>query len=300
MLSDFHIHSTYSDGTQNPDEICDTAINRGIKAIAIVDHNTLDGYKNIGEKYRNHLEIIKGVEIDCKFQHINSRQHHIHLIAYNIMETEQLERIMEENKKILRKMGDNLIKKLIKKHAVIDWDEYKEYKHPRERGGWEAINYLYDKGIINRLWDGRKLYPDNGIFYTDYAFPDCYDVIEAIHNAKGQAIVGHIWKSIMTTYLTPSISIEKEIFLVLKAFTLLKKDKIYRIDGIECYHPTHDNNVSKRLFDFCVEKNLIITGGSDSHGEFNKNIDENINYEIGISIMETEGISEKYLLKKRR
>ena len=43
MLCDLHIHSFYSDGSHSPSEIIDLAINAGLSAIALTDHNTIDG-----------------------------------------------------------------------------------------------------------------------------------------------------------------------------------------------------------------------------------------------------------------
>ena len=42
-MIDLHVHSTYSDGTFTVEELVDYAINKGLSAIALTDHDTIDG-----------------------------------------------------------------------------------------------------------------------------------------------------------------------------------------------------------------------------------------------------------------
>ena len=44
----------------------------------------------------------------------------------------------------------------------------------------------------------------------------------------------------------------------------------FGLDGIECYYPTHTEEITKLCLEICKEKNLLITAGSDCHGEFGK------------------------------
>ena len=52
-------------------------------------------------------------------------------------------------------------------------------------------------------------------------------------------------------------------------------------DGIECYYPSHSDEVTKACLDICKERNLIITAGSDCHRVFGKARVGEMNIEIG-------------------
>ena len=46
---DLHVHSSCSDGTYTPTQLVDYAIKKGLRAIALTDHDTTDGIS--GQRY---------------------------------------------------------------------------------------------------------------------------------------------------------------------------------------------------------------------------------------------------------
>src|SRR5438105_2742113 len=75
--ADLHVHTTASDGEYSPAEIVDLARRSGLAAVAITDHDTLDGIGPARAAAGGHLEIIAGVEITAEF-----RGKEIHLLGY--------------------------------------------------------------------------------------------------------------------------------------------------------------------------------------------------------------------------
>ena len=69
-----HIHTTFSDGKGNPEQIIASAKENGYKLISITDHNTVEAHKNIQDNI-----LLTGVEFDCWFGYV-----FIHLLAYGI------------------------------------------------------------------------------------------------------------------------------------------------------------------------------------------------------------------------
>ena len=66
---DLHIHSTCSDGTMTPEEICQRAAKRGVSLISICDHNCIDALPRLAAAAEKQgLCWIKGVELDCAFE----------------------------------------------------------------------------------------------------------------------------------------------------------------------------------------------------------------------------------------
>ena len=73
MICDLHIHSNYSDGTLTPDELVALAETQNISAIALCDHNTVDGLSDFRKAARNsNVTAINGIEISNEsFFHLN-------------------------------------------------------------------------------------------------------------------------------------------------------------------------------------------------------------------------------------
>ncbi|MBI3408663.1 MAG: PHP domain-containing protein [Planctomycetes bacterium] len=77
--ADLHLHTTYSDGTYTPAQVAELARRSGLAAIAVTDHDTLDGILPAREAARNDLEVIDGVEITTEFH-----GKELHLLGYFI------------------------------------------------------------------------------------------------------------------------------------------------------------------------------------------------------------------------
>lgn len=75
--ADLHLHTTSSDGLYSPAQVVDLAFRSGLCAIAITDHDTLDGVLPARQATRHSLEVIAGVEITTEF-----RSAELHLLAY--------------------------------------------------------------------------------------------------------------------------------------------------------------------------------------------------------------------------
>ncbi|MCQ2560126.1 MAG: PHP domain-containing protein [Clostridia bacterium] len=78
MTADLHIHTDYSDGKNTPQEIVEMAVQMGLQAVAITDHESLEGIgeaQAVGQKLG--LEIVPGVEISTIWGAAN-----IHILGY--------------------------------------------------------------------------------------------------------------------------------------------------------------------------------------------------------------------------
>ena len=76
---DMHCHTTYSDGTLTPEEICLLAKKQGLSGLAITDHDTIEGYlagRAHAEKLG--LKLLPGIEISSVFNEAS-----IHVLAYS-------------------------------------------------------------------------------------------------------------------------------------------------------------------------------------------------------------------------
>lgn len=257
-IVDLHTHSFYSDGTMSPSEILNTAIRNNIGILAITDHNILDGTKELIElnKKNNHeLICISGVELDAVEDNIN-----FHVLAYNFdVHNKTFNHFVENNRELLEEVNLKLIKKIEKDTSSINLIDYQQFDYDKSKGGWKALHYFISKGLTNNLVEGLSVYSKYKHSYTCVNFPSIKDVCTAIHSANGKAILAHPGKVIK------SKTIEEFEYKLRKIIPL-------GIDGIECYYPSHSKEITEICKKLCIENGLIMTSGSDCHGEFEETV----------------------------
>lgn len=263
MLADLHMHSYYSDGTMSPREIVEDAKKRNVQLIAITDHNVLDSYTELKEAAEEFgIKVIRGVEIDARFEDIV-----VHILAYNFQDNEKLFNLVHKAKKELLETSIELIKRMENDYENISSEDYEAYDYDRRKGGWKGIHYLFDRGITSELFEGVKYYGQYKCGHEYFDYPTVEEVIEAVHEANGYVVLAHPCNYYKNN--TKEEVLEK-----------LEKFKSIGIDGVECYYPANSEMMTETCIEFCKNNNMIITVGSDSHGDFGA-VSKGIEYYIG-------------------
>ena len=263
MLADLHMHSYYSDGTMSPREIVEDAKKRNVQLIAITDHNVLDSYTELKEAAEEFdIKVIRGVEIDARFEDIV-----VHILAYNFDDNEKLFNLVHKAKNELLETSIELIKRMENDYENISSEDYEAYDYDRRKGGWKGIHYLFDRGITSELFEGVKYYGQYKCGHEYFDYPTVEEVIDAVHEANGYVVLAHPCNYYKNN--TKEEVLEK-----------LEKFKSIGIDGVECYYPANSEMMTETCIEFCKNNNMIITVGSDSHGDFGA-VSKGIEYYIG-------------------
>lgn len=263
MLTDLHMHSYYSDGTMSPREIVEDAKKRNVQLIAITDHNVLDSYTELKEAAEEFgINVIRGVEIDARFEDIV-----VHILAYNFQDNEKLFNLVHKAKNELLETSIELIKRMENDYENISSEDYEAYDYDRRKGGWKGIHYLFDRGITSELFEGVKYYGQYKCGHEYFDYPTVEEVINAVHEANGYVVLAHPCNYYKNN--TKEEVLEK-----------LEKFKSIGIDGVECYYPANSEMMTETCIEFCKNNNMIITVGSDSHGDFGA-VSKGIEYYIG-------------------
>lgn len=263
MLVDLHMHSYYSDGTMSPREIVEDAKKRNVQLIAITDHNVLDSYTELKEAAEEFgINVIRGVEIDARFEDIV-----VHILAYNFQDNEKLFNLVHKAKNELLETSIELIKRMENDYENISSEDYEAYDYDRRKGGWKGIHYLFDRGITSELFEGVKYYGQYKCGHEYFDYPTVEEVIDAVHEANGYVVLAHPCNYYKNN--TKEEVLEK-----------LDKFKSIGIDGVECYYPANSEMMTETCIEFCKNNNMIITVGSDSHGDFGA-VSKGIEYYIG-------------------
>ena len=263
MLTDLHMHSYYSDGTMSPREIVEDAKKRNVQLIAITDHNVLDSYTELKEAAEEFgIKVIRGVEIDARFEDIV-----VHILAYNFEDNENLFNLVHKAKIELLETSIELIKRMENDYENISSEDYEAYDYDKRKGGWKGIHYLFDRGITSELFEGVKYYGKYKCGHEYFDYPTVEEVVKAVHEANGYVVLAHPCNYYQNN--TKEEVLEK-----------LEKFKSIGIDGVECYYPANSEMMTETCVEFCKNNDMIITVGSDSHGEFGA-VSKGIEYYIG-------------------
>jgi predicted metal-dependent phosphoesterase TrpH len=244
------MHSLFSDGTNTPAELVAMAEKRGLHAMALTDHDTVDGVPHLlAAAEKASVEAIPGIELsaDCE-------RGTMHILGYLFDHTcesllAQIDKVQqgreERNLEILRKLnklGYTLLWSDVEKHigsGVVGRPHFAaalvERRHVKSRKA--AFDLLLAKG--------RPGYADR----YRYTAKEC---IELIRQAGGVSVLAHP----ATIYLKDD-----------KMKALVGELKDFGLNGIEVYYAEHRPDNRKKFMDWAEEFDLICTGGTDFHGK---------------------------------
>jgi len=253
MEIDLHVHTTASDGTMSPAEVVRYAKEKGLRTIAITDHDTIEGIaEGLQEGRKLGLEVIPGVEVSVDFA-----KGTMHLLGYYIDYTsaELLEKLAivqraraERNLKIIEKLRGLGID--------IDLSEIKEAPEHGQIGRPHFAYALVQKGYVQNIQDAFERYlRKGGPAYAEKFKFSPQEAMSVIHKAGGVTVLAH-----------PFTLNQLQLHDLEPVIVELKENGL---DGIETYYPEHSEGQTKFYRHLAQKYGLAITGGSDFHG-FNK------------------------------
>jgi 3',5'-nucleoside bisphosphate phosphatase len=246
---DLHIHTTASDGTWTPSILIDNLLSSGIKLFALTDHNTTGNITETAKIAKaNDLMFIPGVEINATYK---NRTYHILGLGIDA-NNDELHQLLNRNRALLTDLDNDSIKLLEKRYPSISSEEFKFYNNPSVRGGWRALNYIIDKGLCTSYKDYSPLFKNSSISIDNLEFSSPKEVINTICAAGGFPILAH-----------PGAEFYDKDYKAIVAAMIEAGVK-----GIECFHPNNSQEITDYCLNACKENNLLITGGSDCHGDF--------------------------------
>ncbi len=250
-MIDLHTHSTASDGTLSPREIVLKAVNIGLSAIALTDHDTINGLDEFLQCAKDlPISAVPGVEIAGAWE---SRE--IHILGFWIdCNNEKMGALLENSRNNRETRNTAIIEKLNNKGFQFTQEELDSESEGEVIGRPHIASLLVKKKYFKSAQDVFSSCLARGSeCYTPRMLPDIKEVMEAIHSAGGIAI----WAHPLHRNKNDISNIRAEI-LSLMGFGL---------DGVEAYYPQYTQKQHKALLKCAEEFNLAISGGTDFHGE---------------------------------
>jgi 3',5'-nucleoside bisphosphate phosphatase len=249
-MIDLHSHSTASDGSCTPERLMDLAAERGLTAIALTDHDTLDGAARARARAEsNGLRFIRGVEIE-----IEKDRGEFHLLGLGLSgDVSGLEAALGEIQRSRRTRNERMVEKFRAASIDITLDELAATAGGAIVSRAHFARLLVRKKIVGSIDTAFKRYLGKGMpFYEGRACLPLAEATRLIRSAGGIAVIAH----------PTSLGL---VGVALRTFVVACTDQ--GVGGIEAWHPTHSVAQCHRLEHLAESLGMAVTGGSDFHGE---------------------------------
>lgn len=250
---DLHVHTNCSDGSFSPEAVVEYAAKINLSAIGITDHDTTEAVAKAelaGKKYN--LEVIPGVELSVESPNRPGLELHIlgYFLEYN---NESFQERLSFFRQKRHERAQQILEKLHGMNIYIDGNKLIEKTNDNAIGRLHFAQALLEEGYVNNIQEAFQKYIGFGKpAYVPKARLSPAEAMAMITNVKGIPVLAHPY------------------------FAEINEDMIQQLvnlglKGIEVYHCKHSLSDIGRFKHYANEFGLLMTGGSDCHGEIDKN-----------------------------
>lgn len=248
VQADLHCHTTASDGLLSPKEVVRLAAEAGLQAVGITDHDTIAGWKEAevaGTEAR--LEIVRGIELSAEWDGLE-----VHILGY---ELDAESPSLKEHLNGLRTARHRRMLKIIEQLGLlgirIRAEEVYRIATGESIGRPHLAQVLMDRGYAESIREAFERYLGQGApAYVPRFKLSPEEGIELVRAAKGVAVLAH-----------PGVGkLDERIPAWVEA----------GLQGLEVSHSEHGPDEERRCRAIAENLHLVMTGGSDFHGEERK------------------------------
>jgi len=244
--ADLHIHTTSSDGTYSPERVVSIAVQKGLGAIAITDHDSVGGVEPArAAAVGKDIEVVAGTELSS---YIGDRGIHVVGLFIDVQDARLIEHLefFQEHR---RRRGEEIIKKLNKLGINISMEDVFAISGAGSVGRPHVAEALVKTGVVSNFGEAFERYIGDGkpAYVPKYKI-DPGKAAEIIHAAAGVAILAH-----------PGISTRSN--------SEIRSTVAMGLDGIETFHAKHTPEQTAHFTKLAMDEGWLISGGSDCHGE---------------------------------
>jgi predicted metal-dependent phosphoesterase TrpH len=240
-----HLHTTASDGAFSPTQIVHMALEAGLRAIAITDHDSMDGLEEaVTAAAGTGLVIIPGVEISSDLP-----QGEAHILGYYLdAHNAELVELLATLRKSRWERAQRMVEKLGGLGLPVSWDRVAAIADGGAVGRPHVARALMEAGHVSSVQDAFALYIGReGPAYVDRYKLAPVEVTRAVVRWGGLPVLAH-----------PSF--------VPELTALLPRLLPAGLVGLEAYYTGYPPEVTAHLLRLARSNGLVGTGGSDFHG----------------------------------
>ena len=242
---DLHSHTTASDGTFTPRELVREAARRGIRVLAVTDHDSTEGLADALDEATRHrpLEIVPGIEINCD---VDGGE--IHVLGYCLdYEAPWFQEFCRAQRAERRERVHRMAARLADLGMPIDAEEVFALVLEGSAGRPHVAQVMLKRGYVKSVREAFDRYlgaGKPGHVARKKLTPE--DAVRLIRKAGGVPVFAH-----------PGLADRDAMIPSMVAAGLM---------GIECYYAEHSAAQTAGYVDTCARLGLVATGGSDFHG----------------------------------
>ncbi len=247
---DLHLHTTASDGVLSPSEIVRYAKAKGLQAIAITDHDTIDGCEEgLSEGTRIGFEVIPGIEISAEFSPGS-----MHILGFFIdIHHPLLNERLGYLQKARAERNPKMVAKLNQLGIEVTYEEVLKASGGGQVGRPHFANVLLEKKVVKSFQEAFDRFLKKGApAYVDKFRFTSREALHFIHESQGVAVLAHP----NTLGVKGPAELEKVILRLVGE----------GLQGIEVYYPEHSVAEVELYKTLADRYHLLSTGGTDYHG----------------------------------
>jgi predicted metal-dependent phosphoesterase TrpH len=253
-LIDLHTHSVNSDGTYTPKQIAKEAHEKGLKAVALTDHDCvfgLDEFEKAGQEYG--VETISGIEFASYYESSISKKTEIHIVGLLIDKNNKV--IIDKTKTILEQRierNKKMTKRLTELGFPMTYEELCDLAGHNHCSRTHYAMLMVKKGYVKDKNEAfKKYFAYNMPAYVPRILPTPAECIEMIKNAGGIPVLAH-----PTLYRMNDEQIE----------SMAKDLRQKGMEGIEVMYSTYNTRQQYMINNIAEKYGYLKSGGSDFHG----------------------------------
>ncbi|MCI0476052.1 MAG: PHP domain-containing protein [Anaerolineales bacterium] len=239
---DLHAHSTASDGELTPAALVQYAHERGLSALALTDHDTVDGLDAAIEAARsNALELVPGVELSCDVP-----KNEVHILGYFIdWRDANFLALLAKFREGRFGRAEKMTKKLTTLGAPITFERVRQIAGDASIGRPHVAQALVEAGHVATVSEAfERFIGRTGPAYVERFRLTPEDAVALILRAGGVPVLAHPRE--VTQYIEPLVKVG--------------------LIGLEALYGMYDEATRADLVRRAKQYDLIVTGGSDFHG----------------------------------
>lgn len=268
MSVDLHIHSNCSDGKMTVEEIFKIASQRGISVLSITDHDSIECQeraKPLADKYG--IKYIYGLELNVSFAHPgynDSKSVSLDFLAYQYdFRYQPLVEKLAKLREFRQKRAEVILEKINVEFRNENMPEFtrRDMQNIEDSvdgafGRPHIADYMVKKGIVS----SRQIAFDKYLVKCNVPkMPlSLEEASELVKGAGGKLILAHPNNPRGTSLVKFTRDIKEQQKIITESM-------IKYIDGVECWHSSHDKKTTDSYLTFAMDQDMMVTGGSDCH-----------------------------------
>jgi hypothetical protein len=243
-LIDLHTHTVFSDGLATPERLLADAAALGLAAVAVTDHDSVDGIDRALDAGRKvGVEVVPGVEMSCTTNGTD-----IHVLGYFVdHHAETLLGFLTTVRARRAERAERMVKKLNELGLPVTMRRVQELARGAAVGRPHVAQAMVDTGKVANVQEAFDRYIGyDGPAYFPKMQLSPRQGIDFIHQYRGLAVIAH----------PANYHNDGAVYSCIEA----------GVDGIEVWHPDHEQRNIDHYAEVAQKNGLLMTGGSDCHG----------------------------------